>query len=1077
VSTQPQPQSKLEVIGLGDIVLDRTTGKYLVIKRVEKPNEEFYGQEEGSRAELIYRRNLTLKRPATTATTTPASTPAPAPAVPTTKPERTDNVVVMPAPTPVPTTPTQTAEATTPAPAELPTTTQTPVQQATTQQTQPAPETPETSTDSEAAGSPRKPESTEDTRPFFRELATAALARGETRIVPVEVAGDKNASVRWSEMNVNTATAEEWAPLVQTHIEQMTRKFPRENAGVIAKPDEVCFVDCDTYKEFIAGYKAFSGEKFPESYTTSARENRAQIHFKQTDATRALGNVIQFAVDGIDLSFRQNNYYVLVEGSRHPSGSIYQAVVKAPIIPMPDKMVEYIQHLDAKAPNRAKPREAAGAGAESSSSSSAATFKSKAPDFVQKLAANDGDFETVLAGVPEITAGYRDNYLASILGKLHNFGWSDENLKSVAKRINTERCVPPLDDPERIAKSVARYPILKIGSAPKPAAPAVPPAAPTPTVEEIVAEVPGTKPEEAEVIAEAVAKGLTVEQAKEMVENVQPPLPPPILTAAEQADPKKYLEEVYLAKPDVQLEDEKIVALISLLKPLEYDKLRKEIAKRMGVRADVLDNERRKSAPKTPTEEDEEVSNIEALISTPLPWDEPVDITDVLDDCEAVLLKYMHFKRHDDAAVVSLWIAQTYTVDEQREFPYLGVRSPTFGCGKTTCLELTWAMSNRGLMAANLTSAAAFRVVDEFHPTLFIDELDTFIHSQADFVGILNNGHKKKGGSIIRVIGENHDRPKAFAVYGPKAYGMIGAAPSTFASRSIPIILETATKSDNLTPLPKVPQDIDELDKHLHTIARKFARWAKDNAADIRAFRPNMSGLINRSADNWYPLVRIAEMAGEKWTEKAIGAAGTEDPFAKPDIKRLLLIDIRNILYTRKVEMIEPRTLLHDLHEQATGWNEFGRLEKPLSAAKLSDMLEDFGIRSTRKKTSRSGESKVIRVYRLEDMTEAFDRFISDTVPEEVDLSSEITQSDDEGETETISDSSSSSRLDFGPTPNAGPEGGRKSAFDAEIVRQYAEQFGTTEKPVGSRPSEPDSATRKAWEAWRASRSKPIKAS
>lgn len=194
--------------------------------------------------------------------------------------------------------------------------------------------------------------------PDFVAIAKAAVARGEKRIVPIMIGG-KNPLIPWAANEKNTAdgvdtridsdTTEQWETHYREHLNKIADKFTNVNACVIAKPTERLFTDIDTYAEWKAAYEAFSGEPYPVTYTTSARENRAQEHWLQTDATRDLGNVPQFQIDGIDFSVRQHNYYVLAEFSVHPKGFVYRAVVDAPAIAMPDKMVEFIRALKGKA--------------------------------------------------------------------------------------------------------------------------------------------------------------------------------------------------------------------------------------------------------------------------------------------------------------------------------------------------------------------------------------------------------------------------------------------------------------------------------------------------------------------------------------------------------------------------------------------------------------------------------------------------------------------------------------------------------------------------------------------------------
>jgi len=283
------------------------------------------------------------------------------------------------------------------------------------------------------------PQNTEQPKPEpetgkFRAIAERSITRGENRILPIAVGG-KNPAIKWKDSAVDTASTEEWAALVPGWIDELSQKFPELNGCVIAKPDEHLFIDCDTTAEFIAGYEQFSGEKFPETYTTSARANRTQMHFKQTDRTRPMGNVHQFQVDGIDFSVRQHNLYVLAEGSRHPSGSIYKIVTDAPIVPMPDKMVEYIQHLKQKAANINQPNHI-----------------------------DNGTAPRGSTGL--IPHGKIHPWMVSIAGGLRSKGLTPEEIEPILLRQVHENCEPPIDD--RKVKQVARSMTNYQGTVPQP---------------------------------------------------------------------------------------------------------------------------------------------------------------------------------------------------------------------------------------------------------------------------------------------------------------------------------------------------------------------------------------------------------------------------------------------------------------------------------------------------------------------------------------------------------------------------------------------------------------------------------
>src|SRR5258708_23495633 len=122
----------------------------------------------------------------------------------------------------------------------------------------------------------------------FEEIALRSAARGESRVLPILVGG-KNPLIKWKDSHIDEASTEQWAALYPAWIEEIAAKFPDVNVAVIPKPNEHLFIDEDESERFRKGYEKFSGEPFPETYTTSARANRCQSHWKQTERTRKMG--------------------------------------------------------------------------------------------------------------------------------------------------------------------------------------------------------------------------------------------------------------------------------------------------------------------------------------------------------------------------------------------------------------------------------------------------------------------------------------------------------------------------------------------------------------------------------------------------------------------------------------------------------------------------------------------------------------------------------------------------------------------------------------------------------------------
>lgn len=82
--------------------------------------------------------------------------------------------------------------------------------------------------------------------------------------------------------------------------------------------------------------------------------------------------------------------------------------------------------------------------------------------------------------------------------------------------------------------------------------------------------------------------------------------------------------------------------------------------------------------------------------------------------------------------------------------PLLTISSLDKRCGKTRYQTLIGWMSVKPLSASNISSAAVYRTVEEYHPTLLLDEADTFIRDNEELRGIINSGHTRDEAYVIR---------------------------------------------------------------------------------------------------------------------------------------------------------------------------------------------------------------------------------------------------------------------------------------------------------------------------------------
>src|SRR5205823_9244207 len=102
------------------------------------------------------------------------------------------------------------------------------------------------------------------------------------------------------------------------------------------------------------------------------------------------------------------------------------------------------------------------------------------------------------------------------------------------------------------------------------------------------------------------------------------------------------------------------------------------------------------------------------------------------------------------AETLALWTVHTYGFQLRDVSTYIGLESPEKRCGKTTLLTVLSELVNRPVVAANISSPAFFRVIEETRPTLLIDEADTLLQGNDELRGILNSGYSRKTAFVVR---------------------------------------------------------------------------------------------------------------------------------------------------------------------------------------------------------------------------------------------------------------------------------------------------------------------------------------
>jgi putative DNA primase/helicase len=404
------------------------------------------------------------------------------------------------------------------------------------------------------------------------------------------------------------------------------------------------------------------------------------------------------------------------------------------------------------------------------------------------------------------------------------------------------------------------------------------------------------------------------------------------------------------------------IARLAGLSAVQYEKERKAAAERLGFRASTLDKLVEAERGSDPSDK----QGRPISFPEPEPWPEAVTGAELLDGIAEAIRRHVVLPEHarDTSA---LWVMHTYLIEQFLVSPRLGIRSPVKGCGKTTLLDVLARLVQRPLPAANVTPAAIFRVIEGHQPTLLVDEADTFIHDNDELRGVLNSGHRK-GGAVLRTVGEDHE-PRAFSTYSACAIALIGTLPGTLHDRSVAIDLKRKMPAEHVVSFRP------DRAGHLDALARKSARWSKDHAARIADIDPEVPpGIANREADNWRPLLAIAEEAGGEWPERGRGAAAQAHNAADDDNSRLELVlgHIRDVFAEKQADRIPSADLVASLVGlEGSPWVEMGHNRKPLTQNRLARMLKPVGVAPENIGADR------IKGYLLAAFRDAFERYLA----------------------------------------------------------------------------------------------------
>lgn len=369
------------------------------------------------------------------------------------------------------------------------------------------------------------------------------------------------------------------------------------------------------------------------------------------------------------------------------------------------------------------------------------------------------------------------------------------------------------------------------------------------------------------------------------------------------------------------------------------------------------------------------------------PWSEAVNGAELLDDIRAFLERHVVFPVKHAAVAAALWVLYTYVYELFDVSPRFGITSATKRSGKTRLLQCLGKAVSKSYLTSNLTTAVVFRLIDENHPTLLIDEMDTFLSERQELRGILNSGHSRDTAWVSRCVqvGNTHTVME-FDTFGPMAIAMIGQLPPTLHDRAI--VIRMARKKPGMR-VARLRHETESAE-----LRQRSARWAADSNRQIENWNttircltksgPGLPELSNgRALDNWEVLTTIADIAGGDWPSLARAAAIALTPVDTDDgAGAMLLGDLRDLFEgtdeIQPMDWITSRDLARHLNRLAgRPWAQWGRSQKPINEWQIARLLKEFEIRPGKLRDERGP-----RGYGKEQFADVFERYLAPVLGE-----------------------------------------------------------------------------------------------
>jgi hypothetical protein len=349
------------------------------------------------------------------------------------------------------------------------------------------------------------------------------------------------------------------------------------------------------------------------------------------------------------------------------------------------------------------------------------------------------------------------------------------------------------------------------------------------------------------------------------------------------------------------------------------------------------------------------------------------DLPGLLDDVAAFLHRFVVLTPTQSVAL-ALWVAHTHAIAAAAATPYIAITSPEKRSGKTLLLEVLGLLVRTPLPTANISDAALFRAIAQLEPTLLFDEVDAIFGAKArdreDMRGILCAGYRRSA-TVLRMGGPRMTTLEQFPVFCAKTMAGIGdCLPDTIADRSIPIRLQRRTRDELIERFRR--REVEPATTALRTALAEALEPQLPLLHDARPQLPDE--LDDRAQDVWEPLLAIADLAGDDWSQQARAAAlelSAGQAREDDSLTARLIADICSVFNDTDEDRLKTTDLIDQLCRiEENPWGDCrGR---PITPQALSKLLRPYRIKTQ----SVWVQGETVRGYKREQFADAFHRVL-----------------------------------------------------------------------------------------------------